>query len=419
MFRNKLSFFFLLSFFLVQYSVSQNNTNSPYTRYGYGELSDANSGEQHAMGGIGLGLRKKTSINTLNPASYSAVDSMTFMFDVGASGTFSSFTNSSGKSTTKYTGNLNYITLQFPVSKYGGFSAGLMPYSSVGYNYSIYETKYPNYTSDFDTITARQTFLGSGGINQVYAGLSIAPIKHLSVGVNAYYMFGTIYNQRSCGLTSASDSIYELNSLDVTNFRFRYGIQYYNTFGLKHDLTIGAVYEAKQGLKGMATQLTSGALVENADTTSADSKFELPQMFGLGVYYTYDKKLSLGVDYSFTQWSNALFRGEYSLQNRSKLSLGTEYTPDARSRKLSKRMSYRAGFSMSDSYYKVNNNSAKNYTFSLGFGFPVFNTASNITMVNTSFEYGRVGASDLLRENYFKFVLNLTFNEHWFFKSKL
>lgn len=419
MFRNKLSIFFLLSLFFVQHSVSQNNTNSPYTRYGYGELSDANSGEQHAMGGIGLGLRKKTSINTLNPASYSAVDSMTFMFDVGATGLFSSFSNSTGKSTNKFTGNLNYITLQFPVTKYGGFSAGLMPYSSVGYNYSIYQTTIPGYTPDFDTITSRVTYIGSGGVNQVFAGFSFKPIQHLSVGVNAYYMFGTIYNQRSSSQTTRSDSIYELNSLDVNNFRFRYGVQYFNTFGLKHDLTIGAVYEAKQKLHGLATQLTSGALVENADTVSADSKFELPQVFGLGVYYTYDKKLSLGLDYTFTQWNKALFRGEYSLENCSKISFGTEYTPDLRSRKLTKRMSYRAGFSMSDAYFKVNNSTSKNYTFSLGFGFPVYNTSNNITMVNTSFEYGKLGSADLLRENYFRFVLNLTFNEHWFFKSKL
>ena len=77
--------------------VGQNNTNSPYTRFGYGELIDANSGEQRAMGGIGIGSRNSSSINAMNPASYSAVDSMTFMFDFGVSGLISRFSDPTGK----------------------------------------------------------------------------------------------------------------------------------------------------------------------------------------------------------------------------------------------------------------------------------------------------------------------------------
>lgn len=33
-------------------AVAQNNTNSPYTRYGYGDLSDQNFGNSKAMGGL-------------------------------------------------------------------------------------------------------------------------------------------------------------------------------------------------------------------------------------------------------------------------------------------------------------------------------------------------------------------------------
>ena len=52
MFKNKFSLFFLVAISLSQFSGAQNNTNSPYTRYGYGELSSATSGEQKAMGGV-------------------------------------------------------------------------------------------------------------------------------------------------------------------------------------------------------------------------------------------------------------------------------------------------------------------------------------------------------------------------------
>ena len=62
-------------------AVAQNNTNSPYTRYGYGQLADHGSGNSKAMGGIAYGLRDKYQTNFANPASYTAVDSLTFMFD--------------------------------------------------------------------------------------------------------------------------------------------------------------------------------------------------------------------------------------------------------------------------------------------------------------------------------------------------
>ena len=40
---------------------AQNNTNSPYTRYGLGLLADRSFGAGRAMGGIGYGCRSKTS----------------------------------------------------------------------------------------------------------------------------------------------------------------------------------------------------------------------------------------------------------------------------------------------------------------------------------------------------------------------
>lgn len=58
---------------------AQNNTNSPSTRYGYGELADRSFGAGRAMGGVGYSLRSSKQINPLNPASYTSIDSLTFI----------------------------------------------------------------------------------------------------------------------------------------------------------------------------------------------------------------------------------------------------------------------------------------------------------------------------------------------------
>src|SRR5690554_1491140 len=114
---------FLLVFvlFFVQLSVGQNNTNSPYTRYGYGELVDVNSAVQRAMGGVAFGMRNNSMINPANPASYSVVDSTSFMFDLGMSGLLSMFSDTGGK-IVSFTSNLEYINVQFPITKWLGLS---------------------------------------------------------------------------------------------------------------------------------------------------------------------------------------------------------------------------------------------------------------------------------------------------------
>jgi hypothetical protein len=72
---------------------------------------------------------------------------------------------------------------------------------------------------------------------------------------------------------------------------------------------------------------------------------------------------------------------------------------------------------MSDSYINVNSLvMPKNYTISLGVGLPMRNSGS---VVNAAIEYGKIGATNILSENFLKFTFNITFNEHWFIKRKL
>ena len=64
---------------------AQNATSSPSSRYGYGELNDNLPTAYRAMGGVGLGMRSNKAINPAQPASYTGVDSLTFMFDIAGS----------------------------------------------------------------------------------------------------------------------------------------------------------------------------------------------------------------------------------------------------------------------------------------------------------------------------------------------
>lgn len=396
--------------------MAQNNTNSPYTLYGFGDVSDNYSGEQRAMGGVGIGSRSRTSISTINPASYSAVDSMTFMFDMGVSVLGSHFTNN-GAGTSKLNANLEYITMQFPLWKNTGFSMGVLPYSFTGYNFSTNEllplTAYP------DSVTATRSFFGQGGVSQAYTGFSVQLFKHLSLGVNAYYMFGNNMNTRTLTFSDTEFSpSYQRDSIKVTNFRFRYGLQYNQVFNKKHDFTLGAFFENKAPLTATYAQSTGSVIDENTPLQPVFKEFETPTAFGVGLNYNYNKQFTVGLDYSMQQWGDVKFLGVTdTLVNRSRLAIGTEFVPNSRGRKYSDRVTYRLGFNTSDAYYKVNGQlPPKNFGITFGFGLPLRNSKS---VVNATFEYGKIGTSSLLREDYLKFTLNAVVNENWFFKRKL
>lgn len=421
MFRNK-SFLLTVSFAAISiFGIAQNNTNSPYTRYGYGDIPGTYSGEQRAMGGVAFGLRSKNGINTMNPASYSSVDSTTFMFDLGISGLLSRFSTPQG-SKTGFNGNLDYLNMQFPLMKNVGFSAGMLPFSFSGYNY--YNTSILSLTEYPDTIKATRYYSGFGGISQVYAGLSIELFDHISLGTNAYYMFGSSVNARD--LQYSSSSLYsssQKDSITVNSFRFRFGAQFYNTFNQKHDVTLGLIYEPKIDLKAKYSQATKSVLTDLTPYQEIHSRFEMPEMLGAGLSYTFDKKLTLAADYSLTKWGEALYMGVMdTLNNQSKFSLGAEYQPNIRGRYYYEKIYYRAGLNLSEAYYKIGGiQQPKNFGITFGLGLPMklSNSMSNISMVNLTFEYGKSGNAATLREDYFKFTLNAAFNELWFFKRKL
>ena len=152
--------YFLLSvvaFTCSMVASAQANTTSPYSMFGYGILNDYASSAQRAMGGVGYAMNGGRQINTMNPAAYSAIDSLTFLWDAGID---ASILNSkeNDKNVTTIGGGLDYITLQFPLSKKMGASIGLLPYSSVGYEVA----------SDIEH--GSEARAGGGGLNILYAG---------------------------------------------------------------------------------------------------------------------------------------------------------------------------------------------------------------------------------------------------------
>ena len=114
---------------------AQSGTNSPYSQYGLGILSDQTSGFNRGMNGLGLGFREHNQVNYINPASYSSIDSLSFIFDAGISGQVTNFSESGVKKNANNS-NFEYVVAGFRAARHLGVAFGIIPFTNVGYNYS-------------------------------------------------------------------------------------------------------------------------------------------------------------------------------------------------------------------------------------------------------------------------------------------
>ena len=385
---------------------AQNATSSPSSRFGYGDLNANLPNAYRAMGGVGIGMRSNKVINPAQPASYTACDSMTFMFDIAGSLLYTSYGDVNGVNS-RMNGNLEYLTVQFPLwRQHIAMSAGVTPYSAVGYKFALADS----INSDYYYL---KSYSGSGGFTQVYAGLSFNICDWVALGVNAYYMFGSVTQNRNLTFTDASlDSVSQVDNLTANSLRLRYGVQLFHTFG-KHSISLGAIYEHKQAFSRMTYEQIENTTNDTVSTMYGG--FEMPMTYSLGLSYDYANRFLLGLDYQYQDWANASYFGENNgLNSRHRWAMGIEYRNNPESRKYIDRIMWRAGVNYTTSY--TSNYDHPELGVTVGVGFPLKTSG---TVINTTLEYGRRGNVNILNENYLRFVVSASICEHWFFKRKL
>ena len=181
-------------------SYAQNGINSPYSRYGFGMMADRAMGFTKAMGGVAQGFRDGQQVNVANPASYSAVDSLTALFDLGLSVFNGNYKMGNMQQNAK-NASFDYFAFQFRVRRGVGVTLGILPYTNISYKFNSASST----VSGSETITSTNTFTGSGGLHQVFLGAGWAPFRHVSLGANVSYLYGD-YTHTSANTFSESSA---------------------------------------------------------------------------------------------------------------------------------------------------------------------------------------------------------------------
>lgn len=398
---------------------AQSSTNSPYTRYGLGELSDQAFAHNAAMGGIGYALRSSEQINVMNPASYSAVDSLSFMFDIGM-GLKSSNYQENGYKTNAKNARFDYLAMQFRLHPRVGFAVGFTPYSNVGYKFSR--------TSDIensDGVTLTNTFYGDGGLQQIFGGIGFKILDNLSIGANVGYFYGEIDYQTLATLSNGGDQTTTYNNISINSYIANFGLQYTQKLSKTDKVTLGLVYGLGHDLKSTETkgiQVTDGSSYSELTEETIKDSYGIPSTFGAGLTWQHKQNLTVGADYTLQQFENVKYDNSTDFyKNRTRIGAGIEYMPSLYGRNYLSRIRYRAGAYYSSSYMKLPEyDGPKEWGVSAGFGLPLHLFQRN-TVLSITGQYVRVlpSVKGMLSENRFVLKLGLTFNEHWFMKWRV
>ncbi|NPA44643.1 MAG: PorT family protein, partial [Chlorobi bacterium] len=246
---------------------SQVNTSSPYSRFGVGEMENFSLGRTKAMGGISSGIRLPFEINMYNPASYSAIPQNSFLFQVGIKNKRTDY-STNDESITNYDFSLASINAALKVNKYWGMSFGITPVSNIGYKILTSDSvTLDDYTSRYNN-----TYIGEGGISQLYFGNAFA-YKGLSIGINTSYYFGTL-SKKTQSLMYETDYISYLSDDEdtkVKDLHVRYGIQYTDSIFGKYNLTVGGFFENTTSLNADVYRYTNRTITIGSEAMISDT----------------------------------------------------------------------------------------------------------------------------------------------------
>ncbi|HTK21683.1 MAG TPA: hypothetical protein VL442_19335 [Mucilaginibacter sp.] len=439
----KVLFTFLFAVIVLNASAqSTATTSSPYSRYGLGDISDQLLPQNIGIGGIATAtniIGGYNSINVINPASYGRINLTTI--DIGAATDITTYSKLNYADQRNTNARLSHILFAMPVTRTSALSFGLMPYSQLGYSYKTTKTNFGTGAS-VDTNAVNYTYSGEGSLSKAYFGYGVTLFKHLMVGANFSYIFGSLKQYQSTELPSlygVLDSRAEQDN-HVKGVNFDYGAQYTFDFSETKHLTLG--YSASVGSKlnvdnaYIVSQYTrdasgneSNALDTLVNNQNPNGKIQLPRINHFGIAFQNEGKFLVGADYTMGKWSDLSIAGTNAgLQDSKKFNVGGQWTPNINAlNNYFALIDYRLGFLYEQTYLGqtvlgVNGADIKRYavTFGLGIPLPHDRASTAFYKVNFSAEIGQRGqlANALIKENYVNLHLGFTLNDRWFQRFK-
>ncbi|HNE92803.1 MAG TPA: hypothetical protein PKZ66_01660 [Chitinophagaceae bacterium] len=424
--------------------------NSPFSRYGLGDLTNTFQTLNNGMGGVAVAYNDLQSINFNNPASFASTRIVTY--DLGV--TIDSRILRSKAPVNKYnSANFSpaYIAVATPISSKHSFGLafGFKPVTRISYNIIRNER-----LAGIDSV--QSLFEGTGGMNEVFVGVG-KKWKNLAIGLSTGYHFGKKQNNTKRGFINDTVVYYKANYNTSTTFGgvflmggFQYDILlsdsaknrkitkpikdfYYlklgGTFSLGHQLNA----EQTSFKETFDYDYSGGSYTIDSLNVgnTIKGKIKIPANFGFGFLFqktsvdisgVYDR-WAIGADLLLSNWKNYRFYDKKDATvNSWQFKIGGQWKPDAKNTKsYFSRVAYRAGLNVGKDYINADGKEMKTFSFSIGLGLPVRSTrfSYQYSTIHTALEIGKRGsAANNITENFFKLSVGFSLSDIWFIKRK-
>jgi hypothetical protein len=421
--QNKLVIILSIFLFSVSTAFSQKMVNSPFARFNLGLLSPAGSFKSQGMGGISVAQRDNTSIYFTNPASYSSLDTNSFVFDFGIDYSMNKLTDKGSKYTSDDM-NFDHLILGFPIAKGFGVATGIIPYSNGYYRIQNQITSTdPQYDHIIGAYTASHG--GEGGYTQFFLGSGLKLNKYVSAGINMTILFGQVRRTNQFNFSDIYNAYHNNSSenLQLGGINFDYGLQF--TAPLKKNYFLNAGLSLTSGkhyntdYQNFVFRYTSFGSTDTISYTSDKThKAFIPATIRAGLSFGKKNKFTAGLDFISSKWSASVIPGSAGYAADTKeVRFGLEYIPDITSNyNYLKRINYRLGAHTGTNYLVIDGNQLKETGISFGAGIPLGRTYSK---VNWFIDFSkRSDGSNLMKENYITTGLSLNLWDFWFMKKK-
>lgn len=390
--------------FLCTQSISaQENNISPYSYFGIGDIQYGESSRTSGMASTGISLSGRTFLNTANPASLTALDTCSFVFDITGSARGALFRSGSSLQKT-FSANFTRVTAGLHLTPRWSAGLSLQPYSTV--SYKVENEEY----IEGSEMTTPTIYEGSGGVTRFSFLNSFRLTEKFSLGADVMLLYGSIDRE-----VSQSEITICQNSSAVS-FSFIAGLLYNEELSENLHFSAGLTYGHSCRLNfdnNMQVRDASGNIV--VDDALSASATAIPHSMGAGISLT-TKKILVAADYRYQKWSLASDQiSGFSFTDTHKFSSGIAFLPTTIAPKnYLYLIEYQAGISVSNSYLMLNGVNPVNVDISVGAGLPLRSGG----MINLGLSWGRHGTvtEGLIREDFIRVTLGISMVERMFLR---
>ena len=252
----------LLTMLICSAGFAQTN-NSPYSIHAIGDITENIVNRTTGLSSTGIAYRNQRNLIINNPASLSGLDNQFFVGEIGVNAKYVNYSGNPVSPTNHGSSDITFkrVSLGTKIFRNWGSAVGIMPYSEENYEYTS------NRQVGYSGLTIPSYDQGYGGINKVFWANGYDFFHHLSIGVTAAYLFGSINNKSILSSPGTSIYISKNNSTFYSGLHLDYGLQFHGSINQHFDITIGAVYSNQQDLNADQT-----VTVFNIDSTVIRSK---------------------------------------------------------------------------------------------------------------------------------------------------